>query len=432
MAPLSLVLPVSSRMKGKTQPHIVVVGAGFGGLYTVLKLKKLLAKDEALITIISDRNYFLFTPLLHEVATGSVGHHQVVESLREFIYRTPFNFLVTKVSKINLAEKIVYTKERRITYDYLVLATGSTTNYYNTKGAAEFTFGLKDLRDSITLRNRFATVFEQAVLEKDVQKRKQLLTFGVIGGGPTGVELAAEMAELFFDTYLKLMSSAILPNEVSLYLLTQNNELLGQFSPSLRQSALETMRGRGVDVHFGAMVNEVTKEGVVLASGTFIPMQTVIWAAGVKPQPPALEGVFTTDKGGRLITTGKLNLDHYPEVFVLGDVAAVPDLTKIDQPYLPMLAQVATQEAEVVAINLKRLLTGRKLVDFYYHSRGSLVSIGRWKGVGEVFGLKISGLLAWYLWRTVYLFKFISWEKRIKIAVDWTLDLLSPRDVTKA
>lgn len=418
-------------MKAQALPHIVVVGAGFGGLYTVLKLKKILG-EAVMVTIVSDRNYFLFTPLLHEVATGSIGHHQVVESLREFIYRTKYNFLVTKVTKINLEQKIIYTKERRISYDYLVLATGSTTNYYSTKGAAENTFVLKDLRDSIALRNRFAGLFEQAVLEKDTLKRKQLLTFGVIGGGPTGVELVAEMAELFFDTYLKLMGSALSPHEVSLYLLTQSNELLSQFTPSLREVALESIKKVGVDVHFGAMVSEVTKDGVVLASGSFIPMQTVIWAAGVMASVPTLEGTVSTDKGGRVLTTAQLNLDHHPEVFVLGDIAAVPDLTKTDKPFLPMLAQVATQEAEIVALNLRRLIKGQKLLTFYYRGRGSLVSLGRWKAVGEIFGLKVWGFIAWYMWRTVYLFKFISWEKRIKIAVDWTLDLFSPRDITKA
>jgi NADH dehydrogenase len=200
----------------------------------------------------------------------------------------------------------------------------------------------------------------------------------------------------------------------------------------LREVALDSLTKEGIKVQFGAMVKEVTKEGVVLASGNFIPIKTIIWAAGVTPVVPALEGMVATDKGGRLIATTKLNLDHFPEVFVLGDVAAVPDLTKADKPFLPMLAQVATQEGQLVALNLYRQITGRKLKDFYYHSRGSLVSLGQWRAIGEIYGVAIWGFLAWYLWRTVYLFKFISWEKRIKIAVDWTIDLFSPRDITKA
>lgn len=418
-------------MNEKSKPRIVVLGAGFGGLYTVQHLLAQLPTDAAEITLINQTNYFLFTPMLHEVATGGVGHHQVVESIREIFHTQPVKVLVTEVKEVDLEKQTVVTKNGGIKFDYLVIALGSTTNFYNVPGAEAHTITLKNLRDAISLRNRLIDMFEKASITKDLLKRQALLSFGIVGGGPTGVELVAEMAELFWDNIIKMYPGVFAQNEIKLYLFSQAPELLSVFHQSLREEALQVLKNRGVDVHLATTITEVTKEGVILQGGTLIPMETVIWAAGTMPNTPIFSGKVEVDTGNRIRVDQYLNVIGEQNVFALGDVASLIDL-HTSKP-IPMLAQVAVAQAKIVATNVTARIKGdQALRPYIYRLKGSLVSLGQWNAVAEVFGCRFSGRFAWYLWRTVYLFKFISWEKRFKIALDWTVGIFSLRDITRA
>lgn len=425
-------MKVVSTKSTSTKPRIVVLGAGFGGLYTVKELLWYFRNEEEVdITVVNQTNYFLFTPMLHEVATGSVGHHQVVESLRELLYQTKVKLVTTEVGTVDLAKKIVTTKQGPINFDYLVIALGSTTNFYGVPGADKYTITLKNLRDAITLRARIIESFEKAANTTDPVKRKELLTFGVIGGGPTGVELVAEMGELFWDNIIKMYPGVFKPNEVRLYLFSQAPELLTQMHQSLRTEALRVLKERGIDVHLASTITEVKKDGVMLSGKTFIQMGTIIWAAGTTPNTPKFKQAVELDPGQRIMANELLQVNGWSNVYTLGDVASVVD-KKTNRP-LPMLAQVAVRQADIVAYNLAEEIRGTKnFQSFKYLSMGSLVSLGQWNEVAEMMFIRFSGRLAWYLWRTIYLFKFISWEKRFKIALDWTLGIFSYRDITKA
>ncbi len=409
-------------------PHIVIVGAGFAGIYTHQYLRRYFAGNSAEITIISRQNYFLFTPMLHEVATGSLAHHQVAESLREIIKKDETNLVVGEVEKIDLDIKKVYVAGKGIPYDYLVLATGAVTNFFGTPGAEENALVLKDLRDAIVLRNKFIDVFEKASLEEDVKVRRRLLSFAVVGGGATGVEIATEMADFFFGTFRRLYKGVIQKSDISLSLVTQSAELLTPMHKFLQEKALKVLKQKGIKVLLNAKVKEVRKDSIAIEGADDIYAENIVWAAGVKAQYPELAGNVIPDKSGRLPVKASLQLEGYENVFVLGDIA----LFLQDGKPLPMLAQVAADQAPIAAENIALLQKGKKLRSFYYSSRGELVSLGKYNAVARVFNINFYGFFAWFLWRTIYLFKFLSGSKRMKIAADWTVDLFYPRDITRA
>jgi len=408
---------------------IVILGGGFGGLYAYKGLYKHFSPHEIDITIVNRTNYFLFTPLLHEVATGSIAHHQVVESLRQIIYKTKDTMHVADVLSVDCNKQVVKTSIAELPYDILVLALGATTNFFNAKGAEENSFVLKDLRDAIKLRTMLIESFEKASEIKNEAERRKELSFAVIGGGATGVELVSETADLFLDTFLKYYKGLIQPSDISLYLINATPEILGPFHPRLRKNALSVLRHNGVKVMLETTVKEVRPDGLVLGDDSLLPVRHSIWTAGVKPNIPDFAHPVMQDKSGRLTVNSYLQVPDCPNVFVLGDMASV--LGSDGRP-LPMLAQVAVGQGLHTGENIKRLLSNKPLIPFRYESRGELASLGQWHAVANIKGFRFSGAFAWFLWRTVYLFKFFSKSKKIKIMVDWTINLFFPRDITKA
>ncbi len=413
----------------KEKKKIVILGGGFGGLYTYKGLYKYFEHDDIDITIVNRNNYFLFTPMLHEVATGGISHHQVVESIRQIIYKTNDKLHIAELESIDCINQKVKTTLGELKYDVLVVALGATTNFFNTPGAEEHALVLKDLRDAIKLRNLLIQKFEDAS-EMNEEDRKKELTFAVVGGGPTGVEIVTEMAELINDTLMKYYHGIIKCEDVTLSLINQSSEVLNPFHESLRKEALEVLKDSGVKVMLNTSVKEVRKDSVVLGDDSVLPVSTVVWTAGVKPNTPVFSSPIHLDKGGRVIVNSYLQIENYPNVFVLGDVASFA-LKPEDRP-LPMLAQVAVSQGAHVGRNIKRLLEGGELAPFSFKLKGSLVSLGQWRAVADIYGFKFSGPLAWFVWRTIYLFKFLSKSKRIKIVVDWTVNIFYPRDITKA
>jgi NADH dehydrogenase len=413
----------------KEKKRIVILGGGFGGLYTYKSLYREFSRDDIDVTIVNRTNYFLFTPLLHEVATGSVAHHQVVESIRQLIYRSGARLHVADVMSVDSERQIVKTSIAEIPYDILVVAMGATTNFFNAPGAQENSLVLKDLSDAIKLRTTFIEAFEKASEMKDEAARRAELSFAVIGGGATGVELASEAADLFTDTFATYYKGIIDFKDVSLYLVNLAPDVLSMFDPVLREKALTVLRRSGVNVMLNTPVKEVRKDGLVLTDGTVLAATHVIWTAGVKPNPPMFTNPVPQDKGGRVIVTPTLQVESCKNVFVIGDMAsfAGPD----GRP-LPMLAQVAVKQGLHTGRNIKRLVQGKELLPFVYVSEGELASLGHWQAVAKIDGVRFSGPFAWFIWRTVYLFKFLSGSKKFKIVIDWTMNIFYPRDITKA
>ncbi len=408
---------------------IVILGAGFAGIYAALSTLKECG-DAAEVTIVNRTNYFLFTPMLHEVATGGLGHHQVVESIRGILYRKQAHFLEAVIQFVDVEKKMVMTDHGSLSYDMLVVALGATTNYFGTKGAEEHSLVLKNLKDAIGIRDRVIDQFEAASRETDSAKRRAMLSFVVVGGGATGVEYAAELAEFAERTLYKYYKKEF-PNECAgITLVHSGASLLAPFSAGTQAYAKKSLERTGVKVLLNTKVTEVDAGGIMLATGERIDAETVVWTAGVRPNVlPVTGGELPIDSGNRIMTEQTLVVTGHPDIFAIGDVAHIegPD----GKPY-PMLAQVATRQAKLLGKNICHSLKGEKLEQFSYKLEGSLVSLGKWNAAGTIFGVDIKGSLAWFVWRTVYLFKFISKSKRMKIAMDWTVGLFFPRDVTRA
>ncbi len=440
------------------RPHIVILGAGFGGMYVARELKHLVKKGAIDLTIVNETNYFLFTPLLHEVATGSLSPSSVAEPIREIFAHSGVRIVQGTIGAIDRAARTVHiltdinsedTHHRPahdLKYDFLVIATGASTNYYNIPGADIFTYPLKTLADASAIRDRIIDSFEEAILCDDPALRARLLSFAIVGGGATGVETAAEVAD-FVDGLVKRYYNdtdcrpdnpcRCAPEEPAISLIHTGPELLQMFAPSLRQAAEKRLRDNGVSLQLGSTVTQVSPHGLSLSNNTTVSASTVIWAAGVKPNVPRFEGDMPELTAGRLAVDDHFNLKGDERIFALGDMAGyidadapIPPGGKGPMP-LPMLAQVAVNQARVVAKNIRLSIKKKPLKTFHYHSKGSMVSVGAWFAIGEIFSMKIAGKLTWWIWRTLYLFKFFSWKKRLHIVIDWTLDALYPRDITK-
>jgi NADH dehydrogenase len=427
-----------------SRPHIVILGAGFGGVYVVKKLLAYVKSHEIDVTIVNKNNYFLFTPLLHEVATGSLGPQSVTEPLREIFSGAHIHIISGEVENIFVPQKKIYiktpTKEVELEYDYLIISAGAETNYYGIRGASENALPLKNLEDALKIRNRIIDSFERATLFPDPEKRKKILSFTVVGGGATGVEFAGELAQLLHsltERYYRCPQGKIEEKiskldkdciEYSIRLVHAGKELLEMFPPKLRKAAYERLTKLGIDIHLECKVEGVEQDRIII-SGQDFDSNTTIWTAGVKPNKIRFSGFVPEYNADRLLVDEYFMVKNLSNVFALGDIAFYPDRDK--QKSLPMLAQVAVGEADIVAENLLLSLKGHDLLPFEYHSKGSMVSVGQWFAIGFIKGISISGRLTWWLWRTVYLFKFASWKKRLRIAFEWTMDLVFPREITR-
>jgi NADH dehydrogenase len=402
--------------------HVVIVGGGFGGVYTAKYLKPLIEAGKIEVTLINKTNYFLFTPLLHEVATGGLSATSVVEPIREIFRKTKVHFIQDEVTSIDTAAKQVRTTSSTISYDYLILAGGAETNYYGTLGAKENTLTLKDLGDAQILRKRIIDMCEKGALAENEAERKRLLSCIVVGAGPTGVELAVEIMEFMKQNLCSYYHKCGLSeDDMKVSLVAASPDVLPQFPPELRPLAHRELIRKGIHVLTNEQVVEVKPGKIMFKDKSFLEAGTVIWVAGVKPTTLDITGI-EKEKSGRIKVNEFLQVAGFPNVYSLGDISG----------NFPMLAQVATQQAKTVAANISATIRGGEIVPFVYKEKGLLVSLGQWYAVGKIFGIVMKGPLMWWVWRTVYLFNFHSWRKRVKIALDWTIDLFYPRDITEA
>jgi len=434
-----------------SRPHVVILGAGFAGMYTAKHLKRLVKKRRIDLTIVNRTNYFLFTPLLHEVATGSLNPRSVAEPIREVFRNTHAHVVQGDILEVDTVARTVAveyeTRKIVLNYDYLIVATGAESNYYGIPGAKEFSLPLKNLSDAVQIRSRIIDAFEEAVIVSDEAERRKILSFAVVGGGATGVEMAAELSDFIRGMTRRYFRRALCDREkektghcseedASLTLIHTGKELLEMFSPRLRKAAEQRLSKSGVILKLGSMVNAVDVNGLKLSDGSTTSSHTTIWAAGVKAIIPKFAGLEPALSGGRLIVDQYFHVQGQTNIFALGDVAAYVDVHEFQKDSkntkaVPMLAQSAVSEAKIVSQNIYRTLAAKPLLNFHYHSMGSMVSVGQWFAIGEIFSMHIAGYFTWWLWRTVYLFKFASWQKRLRIALDWTLDIFFPRDITK-
>lgn len=415
-------------MDNASKKKIVILGAGFGGLFALKSIYRYVKNwREHDVLIIDKNNYFVFTPLLHEVATGGIDPADIVFPIRDLAEgRT--EHLEAEVLSVDLLKKSVNTNRGEVSYDYLIAALGAGTNFFGVPGAAENSFTLKNINDATRLKNHLIHIFDEATDEKDQARQKDILRIVVIGGGATGVELGAEIHE--FLERLNKEYSGIANDAVEFYLIEAGDKLLSVFHPKFSEKAFKILENKGFKIIFKDPCAKITGEGIICASGKKIKSRTVIWTSGVLPSPIVITPELSRQKG-RIVVEPSLNLKDFPEVFILGDWAAVND-KKFG--LLPTSAQVATEEGNFVGKNIARLISNKPPKSFHYFHKGDLVSIGKWRALAQIGGfgfLKFDGPLAWLIWRFNYLSKMPGATKKIRLFFDWILYFVSKRDISE-
>lgn len=420
---------VKVRRKRRKQ-RILILGGGFGGVYSAIHLEKLLARHSAVdIRLVSRDNFFLFTPMLHEIAASDLEITNIVNPLRKLLRK--IEVLVGNVSQIDLPNKRVIVSQgyrnhaRQLDYDHLVIALGSVTNFYNIPGLMELAVPMKTLRDAIQLRAKVIRHLEEANDAGDPAEQRALLTFVVAGGGFAGVETVAALNDFVRDAlpfYPNLNESML-----QVLLVHSGPVILPELGESLGRHAQSVLAERGVDIRFNTRVTSMTERKVLLTDEVEIPSRTLVWTAGTAPSP-LISSLPCTQERSRIVVNHFLRVDDWPNVWAIGDCARVPDVRNPGK-YHPPTAQHAIREGRVVAQNIAATLSGRPLKSFSFKTIGLLASIGRRAGVARIFGFNFSGFFAWWMWRTIYLSKLPGLDKKIRVAFDWTLDLLFSKDV---
>ncbi|MEN3377417.1 MAG: hypothetical protein V7604_2772 [Hyphomicrobiales bacterium] len=394
-----------------TSPRVVIVGAGFGGLAAA----KALSSKPFDVTVIDQHNYHLFQPLLYQVATAGLSPAEIASPIRSILSRKRnVNVMLGKVSGVDIVRREVIAEGRRIPYDKLILATGAQHAYFGHDDWSAFAPGLKTIDDAIYIRRRILLAFEKAETEPDAAERARLLNFIVVGGGPTGVEMAGAIAELA-KRALAADFRAIDPRSARIILVEAAPRLLTPFDPSLSQAAKTSLEQLGVEVRLGAPVTALDAQGVSIGTER-IEARTVIWGAGVMASPAGRWIGAQTDRAGRVKVSPDLSVPGHLEIFVIGDTAlAIPE----DGIPFPGLAPVATQQGQYVAKLLIARQKGKSVAPFRYSDAGSLSAIGRSRAVVQIGRLKFSGFFAWLLWSTLHIYFLIGFRNRLVVATNW-------------
>ncbi len=396
------------------RPRVVIIGAGFGGLWAARGL----AGKPVSVTVLDRNNYHTFLPLLYQVAAAELEPEEITYPVRGMLRHIPgVRFSMSEVSRIDLPSKSVYAGDRIFSYDYLVVAGGTTSHFFGVPGAAEHTFPLKTIEEGIVLRNRILSRFEKAAGSRDPGLLKRALTFVIIGGGATGVEYAGALIELIKGPFVKDYPEIDF-RHVRLILLEGTGRLLSSLPEKLGEYAGRRLSKLGVSVRTGLQVTRVTKEGVLLQDGSSIDSETVIWTAGITGSPFLEQWGLPADEHGRAAVYPTLQLPGHPEVYVVGDLASVGGLEK---PH-PMLAPVAIQQGTAAAENIGRQLRGEKPVPFSYRDRGTMVVIGRNAAVAHIGERAYTGFFAWILWLVVHIIKLMGFRNRLLVLINWAWD----------
>jgi NADH dehydrogenase len=423
----SMISPASDNPRKK---RIVILGGGFGGVYAAIHLEKLLARESAIeICLVSRDNFFLFTPMLHEIAASDLEITNIVNPLRKLLRKV--EVLVGDVNQIDLSNKRVLISHGyrnhslQIDYDHLVIALGSITNFYDIPGLADLAVPMKSLRDAIQLRAQIIRHLEEANSECNPADRQSLLTFVVAGGGFAGVETVAALND-FVREALPFYPN-LCEDMLRVLLVHSGPVILPELGESLGEYTNEVLEGRGVEIRLNTRVKSMTENEVFLAHNVPIPCRTLVWTAGTVPSP-LIASLPCAKERGRIVVNQFLRVPDWPDVWAVGDCAFVPDIRNPGKSH-PPTAQHAIREGKVAAQNIAAAFLGRPLRSFSFKTIGLLASLGRRMGVARIFGFNFSGFFAWWMWRTIYLSKLPGLDKKVRVAFDWTLDLIFPKDV---
>ena len=408
---------------------LVILGGGFGGAYAAMHLGKLFRPGELELTLVSRDNFLLFTPMLHEVAASDVDVTHIVSPLRQLIRRgSVFN---GEVEAIDLAARRVRVRHvsgghpHELEYDHLVIALGSVTNFFRLPGVAEHALTMKTLGDAIELRSRTIGLLEEAEFEAAAGHAASQLAFVVAGGGFAGVETAGALNDFVRDAlpfYPHLREA-----DVRMVLVHPGEVLLPELRPELGRYAARALARRGIEVRTGTAVAGCDGSSVRLGDGATIPARTLVWTAGTAPAP-LLRTLPIVDERGRIPVAPTLAVPGQPGVWALGDAATIPDPD--GKPY-PPTAQHAIRQARVLAENIRAAARGAPLRPFTFRTIGQLAAIGRRRGVANIMGINFSGFVAWLLWRTIYLAKLPRLDRKVRVALDWALDLIFSKDLVQ-
>jgi len=398
-------------MDSKPNPRVVIVGAGFGGLLAA----RTLARYPVQITLIDRQNFHTFQPLLYQVATAGLSPGEIAAPIR-WILRSRRNIevLMSEVQDFALARRVVKLPDGEIPYDYLVVASGASHAYFGHDEWEPFAPGLKTIEDALEIRRRVLLAFELAERQASSEKEQVQLNFVVVGGGPTGVELAGTLAEIA-RSVLTHEFRTIDPRKTRIVLLEGGPRILPAYPEDLSRSAEEQLKRLGVEVHTSALVTNVTP-GAVHMGETLLPAAVILWAAGVAASPLGKKLGAPVDRAGRVAVNPDLSLPGHPEVFVIGDLATLKDE---NGKLLPGIAPVAMQEGKATAHNIAAELRGEPRKNFHYFNKGNLATIGRAAAVAAFGKIHISGFLAWLAWLFIHVFFLIGFRNRIIVLVQW-------------
>jgi len=411
--------------------RVLILGGGFGGIHAALELERRLGVDaDVEVTLVSRDNFFLFTPMLHEVAACDVELTNIVNPIRKLLART--RSFVGTVEGIDLAARQVtvahgYDRHTHaLSYDHLVLALGATTNFFGLPGVAEHALPVKSLADGLALRNQVIGHLEEAATECAAPERDALLTFVVAGGGFAGVETIAGLND-FVRESLRFFPT-LDGGRIRMVLITPEDLILPELGPKLGAYAQRKLAARGVEIVSRGRVKGAAPGVVELADGRRIHACTLIWTAGLAANP-LVAALPLPSKNGRVVVNRYLEVEGHPGVWALGDGAVVPDPATGGS--CPPTAQHAIRQGRTLAVNLAAALVGGRRRPFRFRTLGQLAAIGRRTGVARILGVNFSGFVAWWLWRTVYLSKLPRLEKKVRVGLDWTLDLMFAKDFTQ-
>ena len=393
--------------------HVVIVGGGFGGLTAAKALRRRALR----VTLLDRHNYHLFQPLLYQVATATLSPGDIASPIRWIVRRSPnVRVLLGEADSIDVAgRRVLLTDGAAVAYDYLIVATGSSHAYFGHEEWARDAPGLKTLEDALEIRRRVLLAFERAERETDPARQQELLTFVLVGGGPTGVELAGTLAEIARRT-LRDEFRSIDPSQARIVLVEAGPTILQTFPPTLRDAARSSLCALGIEVRESAAVTSVDAHGVMLGPER-VSAGTVVWAAGVAASPIVATLGVPMDRAGRVIVEPDLSIPGHPEVFVVGDAAYFEQ----DGKPLPGVAQTAMQEAAHAARMIVRRVRGLATDRFVFHDRGNMAIVGRGSAIADLGWIRFSGPLAWFAWLFLHIFMLIGFRNRLVVLLQWAV-----------
>lgn len=420
----------ANQMEKQNRPRVVILGGGYGGVYAALKLEKAARKGQIDLSLVSRDNFFLQQPLMAEAVSGSIQPPHIVNPIRRVARFT--NFYKAEIEAIDIENRQVtlqypgHPHYHNLSYDQLVIALGSSTDLSRLPGMAEHAFPFKTLGDAFFLRNHLISVIEMAEIEPDPAEKRELLTFVVVGGGYTGVEVLAEINDFVREaaqSYLHVDSA-----EARVVLLHSGDRILPELDEGLAQFGHRILERKGIEVWLNSRIIGATAQSAILSDGTIIPTRTLVAAIGSAPNR-VLDSLPCPRERGRLAVDATLAVPDCPGVWAVGDCAAIPDI--VHGGINPPTAQYALREARHVARNIMAVLNGGEPRPFSHKNLGVFVPLGRFSAAAQLMGLKLSGFPAWWLYRTYYLSNIPGIERKVKVVLDWTLELFFRRDIVQ-